>query len=108
MITELLCTAVALGLYLNTLDADFCYDDRGILGPRQRCMILFEAAANPWLPRELLRPQSTRPSARTGPPNLSPTTLTVYTPYVHPKTLVSKDNTPRNFARAQKIYMPKP
>ncbi|XP_071057898.1 protein O-mannosyl-transferase TMTC2 isoform X2 [Pseudochaenichthys georgianus] len=27
MITELLCTAVALGLYLNTLDADFCYDD---------------------------------------------------------------------------------
>ncbi|KAK5895669.1 hypothetical protein CgunFtcFv8_009343 [Champsocephalus gunnari] len=28
MITELLCTAVALGLYLNTLDADFCYDDR--------------------------------------------------------------------------------
>uniref|UniRef100_A0A672HHG2 dolichyl-phosphate-mannose--protein mannosyltransferase n=1 Tax=Salarias fasciatus TaxID=181472 RepID=A0A672HHG2_SALFA len=27
MITELLCTAVAVGLYLNTLDADFCYDD---------------------------------------------------------------------------------
>ena len=28
MITELVCTAVAVGLYLNTLDADFCYDDR--------------------------------------------------------------------------------
>ncbi|CAM9215416.1 unnamed protein product, partial [Lampetra planeri] len=28
MITELLCTAVAVGLYVNTLDADFCYDDR--------------------------------------------------------------------------------
>uniref|UniRef100_A0A8C9X3J9 dolichyl-phosphate-mannose--protein mannosyltransferase n=1 Tax=Sander lucioperca TaxID=283035 RepID=A0A8C9X3J9_SANLU len=27
MITELVCTAVAVGLYLNTLDADFCYDD---------------------------------------------------------------------------------
>uniref|UniRef100_A0A665VVY3 dolichyl-phosphate-mannose--protein mannosyltransferase n=1 Tax=Echeneis naucrates TaxID=173247 RepID=A0A665VVY3_ECHNA len=27
MITELLCTAAAVGLYLNTLDADFCYDD---------------------------------------------------------------------------------
>ncbi|KAM6895354.1 protein O-mannosyl-transferase TMTC2 [Xenentodon cancila] len=27
MITELLCTAVAVGLYVNTLDADFCYDD---------------------------------------------------------------------------------
>ncbi|XP_028252727.1 protein O-mannosyl-transferase TMTC2 isoform X2 [Parambassis ranga] len=27
MITELLCTAVAVGLYLNTLEADFCYDD---------------------------------------------------------------------------------
>uniref|UniRef100_A0A3B5BA22 dolichyl-phosphate-mannose--protein mannosyltransferase n=1 Tax=Stegastes partitus TaxID=144197 RepID=A0A3B5BA22_9TELE len=27
MITELLCTAVAVGLYANTLDADFCYDD---------------------------------------------------------------------------------
>ncbi|XP_068611665.1 protein O-mannosyl-transferase TMTC2 [Brachionichthys hirsutus] len=27
MITELACTAVAVGLYLNTLDADFCYDD---------------------------------------------------------------------------------
>ena len=28
MITELACTAVAVGLYVNTLDADFCYDDR--------------------------------------------------------------------------------
>ncbi|KAM9327318.1 protein O-mannosyl-transferase TMTC2-like [Pholidichthys leucotaenia] len=27
MITELVCTAVAVGLYANTLDADFCYDD---------------------------------------------------------------------------------
>ncbi|KAM6961737.1 protein O-mannosyl-transferase TMTC2-like [Tautogolabrus adspersus] len=27
MITELVCTAVAVGLYLNTLDAEFCYDD---------------------------------------------------------------------------------
>ncbi|KAM8910394.1 protein O-mannosyl-transferase TMTC2-like isoform 2-T2 [Spinachia spinachia] len=27
MITELVCTAVAVGLHLNTLDADFCYDD---------------------------------------------------------------------------------
>lgn len=27
MITELVCTAVAVGLYVNTLDADFCYDD---------------------------------------------------------------------------------
>uniref|UniRef100_A0A7N8WJV8 dolichyl-phosphate-mannose--protein mannosyltransferase n=1 Tax=Mastacembelus armatus TaxID=205130 RepID=A0A7N8WJV8_9TELE len=27
MITELVCTAVAVGLYLNTLDSDFCYDD---------------------------------------------------------------------------------
>uniref|UniRef100_A0A8C7ZCN7 dolichyl-phosphate-mannose--protein mannosyltransferase n=1 Tax=Oryzias sinensis TaxID=183150 RepID=A0A8C7ZCN7_9TELE len=27
MITELVCTAVAVALYLNTLDADFCYDD---------------------------------------------------------------------------------
>ncbi|XP_034018928.1 protein O-mannosyl-transferase TMTC2a [Thalassophryne amazonica] len=27
MITELVCTAAAVGLYLNTLDADFCYDD---------------------------------------------------------------------------------
>ncbi|XP_072311168.1 protein O-mannosyl-transferase TMTC2-like [Eucyclogobius newberryi] len=27
MFTELLCTAVAVGLYLNTLGADFCYDD---------------------------------------------------------------------------------
>ncbi|XP_037098505.1 protein O-mannosyl-transferase TMTC2 [Syngnathus acus] len=27
MITELLCTAVAVGVYVNTLDADFCYDD---------------------------------------------------------------------------------
>ncbi|XP_056132530.1 protein O-mannosyl-transferase TMTC2-like [Lampris incognitus] len=27
MITELVCTAVAVVLYLNTLDADFCYDD---------------------------------------------------------------------------------
>ncbi|XP_053271328.1 protein O-mannosyl-transferase TMTC2 [Pleuronectes platessa] len=27
MITELACTAVAVGLYVNTLDADFCYDD---------------------------------------------------------------------------------
>lgn len=28
MITELLCTAAAVCLYVNTLDADFCYDDR--------------------------------------------------------------------------------
>ncbi|TWW64697.1 hypothetical protein D4764_22G0003440 [Takifugu flavidus] len=28
MIAELLCTAAAAALYLNTLDADFCYDDR--------------------------------------------------------------------------------
>ncbi|CDQ95900.1 unnamed protein product [Oncorhynchus mykiss] len=28
MITELVCSAVALVLYLNTLNADFCYDDR--------------------------------------------------------------------------------
>lgn len=27
MFTELLCAAVAVGLYVNTLDADFCYDD---------------------------------------------------------------------------------
>ncbi|XP_054609625.1 protein O-mannosyl-transferase TMTC2-like isoform X2 [Dunckerocampus dactyliophorus] len=27
MITELLCSAVAVGVYVNTLDADFCYDD---------------------------------------------------------------------------------
>ncbi|XP_072529171.1 protein O-mannosyl-transferase TMTC2 [Salminus brasiliensis] len=27
MITELVCSAVALVLYVNTLDADFCYDD---------------------------------------------------------------------------------
>ncbi|XP_077450508.1 protein O-mannosyl-transferase TMTC2-like [Stigmatopora argus] len=27
MIPELLCTAVAAGVYVNTLDADFCYDD---------------------------------------------------------------------------------
>ncbi|XP_056877900.1 protein O-mannosyl-transferase TMTC2 isoform X4 [Takifugu flavidus] len=27
MIAELLCTAAAAALYLNTLDADFCYDD---------------------------------------------------------------------------------
>jgi len=25
---EVLCSAVAVALYLNTLDADFCYDDR--------------------------------------------------------------------------------
>ncbi|RXN18628.1 transmembrane and TPR repeat-containing 2-like protein [Labeo rohita] len=28
MIAELVCSAVALLLYVNTLDADFCYDDR--------------------------------------------------------------------------------
>lgn len=28
MIAELLCSAVALVLYVNTLDADLCYDDR--------------------------------------------------------------------------------
>ncbi|KAI4887485.1 hypothetical protein NFI96_017745 [Prochilodus magdalenae] len=30
MITELVCSAVALVLYVNTLDADFCYDDRHV------------------------------------------------------------------------------
>lgn len=33
MFTELVCTAVAVGLYLNTLDADFCYDDRYVQLP---------------------------------------------------------------------------
>lgn len=28
MFAELLCGAVALVLYVNTLGADFCYDDR--------------------------------------------------------------------------------
>lgn len=28
MIAELVCSAVALVLYVNTLGADFCYDDR--------------------------------------------------------------------------------
>lgn len=28
MFAELLCVAVALVLYVNTLGADFCYDDR--------------------------------------------------------------------------------
>lgn len=41
MITELVCTAVAVGLYLNTLDADFCYDDRYV-SPTERS----SAAAN--------------------------------------------------------------
>ncbi|KAI7802553.1 hypothetical protein IRJ41_013250 [Triplophysa rosa] len=31
MIAELVCSAVALVLYVNTLDADFCYDDRCLL-----------------------------------------------------------------------------
>uniref|UniRef100_F8VRQ2 Transmembrane O-mannosyltransferase targeting cadherins 2 n=2 Tax=Homininae TaxID=207598 RepID=F8VRQ2_HUMAN len=29
MIAELVSSALGLALYLNTLSADFCYDDRG-------------------------------------------------------------------------------
>lgn len=32
MFAEVLCGAVALLLYVNTLDADFCYDDRYLRG----------------------------------------------------------------------------
>lgn len=48
--------------------------------------------SNPWLAFALHRPQSPRLSAKTGPPNLSPTTLPVYTPYAYPKTVVATDN----------------
>lgn len=48
--------------------------------------------SNPWLAFVLHRPQSPRLSAKTGPPNLSPTTLPVHTPYAYPKTVVATDN----------------
>ncbi|XP_051911642.1 protein O-mannosyl-transferase TMTC2-like isoform X2 [Hippocampus zosterae] len=43
MITELLCTAVAVGVYVNTLDADFCYDDSRAIKTNQDLL-----PATPW------------------------------------------------------------
>ncbi|XP_072233860.1 protein O-mannosyl-transferase TMTC2 [Leuresthes tenuis] len=43
MITELVSTAVAVGLYLNTLDADFCYDDSRAIKTNQDLL-----PATPW------------------------------------------------------------
>ncbi|XP_024147077.1 protein O-mannosyl-transferase TMTC2 [Oryzias melastigma] len=43
MITELVCTAVAVALYLNTLDADFCYDDSRAIKTNQDLL-----SESPW------------------------------------------------------------
>ncbi|XP_076014954.1 protein O-mannosyl-transferase TMTC2-like [Genypterus blacodes] len=43
MITELLCTAAAVGLYANTLDADFCYDDSRAIKTNQDLLL-----GTPW------------------------------------------------------------
>lgn len=59
MFAEVLCGAVALVLYVNTLGADFCYDDRyfGWMNDTNPPVIFFFYLYSIWLPPQSFRPK---------------------------------------------------